>query len=69
MIATAAASDPCISVVIPCFERIDFLRNALYSVFSQTLKSSEILVVDDGSPTPIEPTLAQEFPGVRWLYQ
>ena len=69
MIATASASDPCISVVIPCYERIDFLRNALRSVFSQTLKPSEILVVDDGSPSPIEPTLVQEFPGVHWLYQ
>ena len=69
MIATASASDPCISVVIPCYERINFLRNALYSVFSQTLKPSEILVVDDGSPTPIEHTLGREFPGVHWLHQ
>ena len=69
MIATASASDPCISVVIPCYERIDFLRNALRSVFSQTLKPNEILVVDDGSPTPIEPSLVKEFPGVNWLYQ
>ena len=69
MIATASASDPCVSVVIPCYERINFLRNALYSVFSQTLKPSEILVVDDGSPTPIEHTLGREFPGVHWLHQ
>ena len=38
-----------ISVVIPTYNRAEFLNRALLSVARQTLKCSEIIVVDDGS--------------------
>jgi glycosyltransferase involved in cell wall biosynthesis len=38
-----------ISVIIPTFNRGDFLLRALNSVFSQTYKNIEVIVVDDGS--------------------
>jgi glycosyl transferase family 2 len=37
------------SVVIPTFNRIELLKRALESVFSQWFKEFEIIVVDDGS--------------------
>jgi glycosyltransferase involved in cell wall biosynthesis len=40
---------PFFSVVIPSYNRFDFLRAALDSVLAQTFKDYEIIVVDDGS--------------------
>jgi glycosyltransferase involved in cell wall biosynthesis len=38
-----------VSVLIPCFNREDILRETLESVVSQTWPSMEILAIDDGS--------------------
>jgi Glycosyl transferase family 2 len=38
-----------IAVVIPTFNRVDLLPQTLDSVFAQTLKPTETIVVDDGS--------------------
>jgi glycosyltransferase involved in cell wall biosynthesis len=40
---------PLISVVIPTFNQRDFLEQALESVFAQSVRDYEIIVVDDGS--------------------
>lgn len=40
---------PDVSVIIPCYNQGAFLREALLSVFEQTHRSFEIIVVDDGS--------------------
>lgn len=41
-----------LSVVIPTHDRNDRLREAVQSVLSQTYSPLELIVVDDGSPTP-----------------
>lgn len=38
-----------VSVVVPTYNRVEFLSRALTSVAKQTAKCSEIIVVDDGS--------------------
>ena len=38
-----------ISVVIPSFNRFEYLKNAIDSVMSQTYKEFEIIVINDGS--------------------
>ncbi len=38
-----------VSVIIPSYNRYEFLRNAIDSVFEQTYKNFEIIVVNDGS--------------------
>lgn len=41
--------DPFVSVIIPTYNRMDFLKSALASVESQTYKNFEIIIADDGS--------------------
>jgi glycosyltransferase involved in cell wall biosynthesis len=43
------ASAPSVSVVIPTFNRRDLLLVTLESVFAQTFRDFEVLIVDDGS--------------------
>lgn len=38
-----------VSVVIPTYNRVGFIQQSIDSVFSQTYKNIEIIVVDDGS--------------------
>jgi glycosyltransferase involved in cell wall biosynthesis len=40
---------PWVSVVIPSYNRVDYLRQAIDSVFSQTFRDWELIVADDGS--------------------
>lgn len=58
-----------VSVIIPTYNRRDFLREALQSVFEQTLPSLEVLVADDGSTDDTAAMVAVEFPTVRILFQ
>jgi len=54
-----------ISVVIPAYNAEPFMRRCLQSVFAQTLKPHEIIVMDDGS-TDKTAALAAEL-GARVL--
>lgn len=48
---------PRVSVVIPTHDRPQMVREAIESVRAQSYDRIEIVVVDDGSPTPIAPLL------------
>lgn len=41
--------NPRVSVILPAFNRLEFLQNAVASVLGQTLAEWELLLVDDGS--------------------
>lgn len=41
--------NPLISVIIPCYNQAQYLSEALQSVLSQTYKSWECIIIDDGS--------------------
>ena len=43
------SKEPLISVIIPVFNVVPYLREALNSVVNQTYKNLQILVIDDGS--------------------
>ena len=41
--------EPLVSVIIPCYNIADFISACLSSVFSQTYKNLQIIIIDDGS--------------------
>ena len=62
---------PTVSVIIPTYNRADYLIEAVESVFSQTFDDYEIIIVDDGSTDNtrecLEPLIAENK--VRYFYQ
>lgn len=48
---------PTVTVIIPTYNRVDLLGEALSSVFSQTYQDFEVIVVDDGSTDNTASTL------------
>jgi len=60
--------NPLVSVIIPVYNGGRFLRAALESVFAQTYREFEVIVVDDGSVDD-SGVIAQSFPEVRYIHQ
>ncbi len=59
---------PKVSVIIPTYNRRDFVREAIASVLAQSYHDFELLVVDDGSNDDTA-AIVQEFAGVRYILQ
>src|SRR5262249_35304485 len=57
------------SVVIPTYNRLDFLRQAISSVWAQTNREYEIIVVDDGSTDGTMDYLLSLGPNIKALRQ
>jgi alpha-1,3-rhamnosyl/mannosyltransferase len=60
---------PNISVCIPTYNREHLLKETLDSVFAQTYKDFEIVVVDDGSTDSTEEMLRKNGYNVRYFWQ
>lgn len=58
-------NDVSLTVVIPSYNQGDLLRECLKSIAEQTVRPSEIVVVDDGSTEDIAGMLVRNFPYVR----
>ncbi len=58
-----------ISVVIPTYNRLGYLREALESVLRQTHAADEILVVDDGSTDGTEAAISALPAPIRYIRQ
>ena len=57
-------------MIIPTYERRDFLEKALMSVLKQTFRDFELLVVDDGSDDgTVDLIRAQKDKRVKYFYQ
>ena len=57
-----------ISVVIPTYNRVDFITKAIESVLNQSIRVDEIIVVDDGSTDETAQTL-KRFDEITYIYQ
>ena len=55
-----------ISVVIPTYNRYDFLKRALNSVYAQIHLPNEIIVIDDGS-TDNTTHIQKDFPNIKYI--
>lgn len=62
---------PLVSIVMPTYDRLQFLPAAVESIFAQTFRDWELVVADDGSSAPtVEYLRALERPGqVRVLWR
>ena len=58
--------EPLVSVIIPTYNRVDMLGNAIKSILAQTYTNIEIILVDDGS-TDDTKVLIDTFPEVRYF--
>lgn len=62
-------SKPIISVIVPCYNQVQYLDEALQSVLDQTHENWECLIVNDGSPDNTE-EVAKKWVGKdsRFIY-
>ncbi len=60
---------PAVSVCIPAYNRRDYLKETLLSVFAQTYKDYEIVIVDDGSTDGTEEMIKQLGRNIRYHWQ
>ncbi|MES2439831.1 MAG: glycosyltransferase family 2 protein [Verrucomicrobiota bacterium] len=61
-------SPPLVSVIIPAYNA-RYLREAVESVYSQTFRSFELIVVDDGSPGTGIREICAGYPEARYIRQ
>jgi glycosyltransferase involved in cell wall biosynthesis len=57
-----------ISVVVPTYNRYEVLKRALESVYAQTHKPKEVIIIDDGS-TDETSQILKLFPDAKYYYQ
>jgi glycosyltransferase involved in cell wall biosynthesis len=62
------AGGPLVSVILPVYNGERYVRAALESVFAQTYRPLEVIVVDDGS-TDGTPAAVRAFPDARYVRQ
>jgi len=65
-----AAQAPTVSVIIPTYNRAHLVGRAIRSVFNQTYKAFEIIVVDDGNRNSLSRLFRRAISGVcTWRYE
>lgn len=58
---------PKISIIIPSYNYANFIGETLESVFSQTYKDFEVIVVDDGSTDGTRKVIKKFLPKIRYI--
>lgn len=60
-------NDPCVSVIIPTYNRAELIVPAIQSVLDQTFKDIEIIVIDDGSTDLTQSVIAPLRDKVQYI--
>ena len=60
---------PKISIIIPTYNRARYVCEAVDSVFAQTYKDYEIIIIDDGSTDNTRETLKKYGDRIQYIYQ
>lgn len=58
-----------VSVIIPTFDRLSYLKAAVESVLNQSYQDFELIIVDDGSNDDTEKFVEKLGSGVKYFYQ
>ena len=64
---SSAKKPPLVSVVIPCLNRVSFIRSTIESVLKQTYSNIECIVVDGGSTDGTLEILREYENRLRWI--
>jgi len=60
---------PLVSVIIPVYNRTEYICEAIDSVLAQSYQDYEIIVVDDGSTTDFRKVLEPYIGKIKYIYQ
>jgi len=58
-----------ISVIVPTYNNEDYILHALYSIFEQTYREYEIIIIDDGSTDSTRDRLKSYWNRIHYHYQ
>lgn len=58
-----------VSVIIPFYNRVKWLREAVHSVFVQTYQDFEVILVDDGSSESLDELAELKDERIRYVRQ
>ena len=61
--------EPLVTVVIPTYNRADYIAETIESVLSQTYRNIEVIVIDDGSTDGTAQVVAPFIPRVSYVQQ
>lgn len=59
---------PLISIIIPVFNRANFVKNTICTIFKQRFRDYELIIVDDGSTDDLERVLSSEISTKQLIY-
>lgn len=62
-------SNALVSVIIPTYNRVQYLEKAIQSVVNQLYENIEILVIDDGSSNNYAEPICEKFSNCKYIYK